>query len=696
VRDVSIATLAWMLPGDTRHLPDVLLGELLQELLFGHAGAPLRHAIESSGLGRALGYSGFGNDGVDPTFMVSLKGLDPAHYDRFEPLVLDALRAIRDTGFGEEAIAAALHQLELDRRTISGDRFPFGLELAVGRVTEAWRQGTDPYEWLDDEAAMTALRERVAAPGFWSELLDRWFLDNPHRVLLQTEADPNFNQRRDEAERERVLAQVDALGETTLAVVLEQAHALKERQDEEDDVSVLPELMLGDVPTDTYWVEGEALAPGLDAFVTGTNGILHQVAALPLGELDQRERDLLPLLVGSLGKLGVGKMGYTDWAAHLNAVCGGLSAWADLRADAEDPSQSRGFLFLETRGLARKADAFSDLLVRTLSEQRFDEHARMLELVQQGVVSYQQQVNWGGNVLAQKAAMRGFGGRAGLEHSFAGLGRLAWLKDLAAGAADSLDSIAAVAEEMRALLMKLAAGPVRLALIGDAAASTAPRTALESAWRGWDRPASFAADATLTPLPGPTDTAHRAYTTATQVNYCAMAFPAVPLRHADAAPLTVAARYLANNWLHTRIREKGGAYGSRAAYAGGMSAFTINSYRDPRLAETYADFETGLRRLTTVPDDERLLREAVLGTIAGIDRPRSPSGEGRRRFVSDLLGYGPEVVDTYRAQVLDVSMDDLRRVADTHLDPERASRAVLTSEANLEASELGWESEPIA
>ncbi len=695
-RDVAIASVTWMLPGDTRDLQEVLLGELLHQLLLGHAGAPLRHALESSGLGRAMGGSGFGNLGVDPTFSASLKGIAAEDNDRFEPLVLEILRTVRDEGFAEAEVEAALHQLELDRRTISGDQFPFGLELAVGRVTEAWRQGTDPYAWLDDEAAVAALRERVSAPGFWTELLDRWFLDNPHRVLLLTEADATFNQKRDEAEQTRVLATVDLLDEAALDEVLAKARALKERQDEEDDVSLLPELMLSDVPVSMSWTEGETVEEGLDAFVTGTNGILHEVAAMPLGTLSPRELELLPLAIGTIGKLGVGDMSYTAWAAHLNAVCGGLSAWVDLRSDADDTDTTRGFMFLEVNGLARKADDFLDLIARSLQEQRFDEHARILELVQQGVVGYQQQVNWGGHMLAQKAAMRGFGGRAGFAHAFSGLGRLAWLKDLAARSADSLAPIAAVADELAALVAKLRTRPLRLALVGDTAMDPALAATLRTAWSGFDRTAAFGADATNTPLPGARAVEPRGYTTATQVNYCGMAFPAVALTHPDAAALTVAARYLSNTWLHGRIREKGGAYGSRASYSGTLGAFTLNSYRDPRLADTYADFDGGLRYLAALDDNERLLREAILGTIAGIDRPRSPSGEGRRRFVADLVGYGPEVLMHYRARVLATSMADIRRVAAEHLDPEKATRAVVTSEDLMAASGLGWATESIA
>jgi len=710
-RDVTVASLTWV-RGDMRQLQDVLLGELLEHLMLGHAGAPLRRALESSGLGRALGYSGFGSLGVNGIFSVDLKGIDPADYPRFEPLVMDTLRSIHADGFDDQEVAAALHQLELSRRTISGDRFPFGLELAM-RVADAWRQDTDPIDELDQDAALEALRERVAAPGFWRATLAGWLLENPHRALLLAMPDPEFNSKRDAAEGERLGERLAVMDTTSRNELAAQARDLAERQASEDDVSVLPELLLSDVPKSRSWAEPIGVAEGVDAFRTGTNGILHQVAALPLVPLDQRELDLLPLLTRTIGRLGVGKDDYADYSARLNALVGGLHAWYDLRTDPASPDVVRGFLFVETSGLARRAAEFSGLVRETLLEQRFDEHARLAELIEQSIAGLMSRVSWRANDLAQDAAARGLGGRAALDHRLSGLGRLAWLKRLAgtSGRNGHSDDIVRVADELATLLDKIRQAPVRVALIGDSADDPAAVGPAREAWSDWPRIGRLEPSVGVTPLPASAADEHAggtngeavadaplsptAFTTATQVNYVAMAMRAVPLDHPDAAALSVAARYLANNFLHTKIREQGGAYGSRAMFSANRCAFVLSSYRDPRFAETIQDMRDGLTWLADVKDDERLLREAILGVIAGLDRPSSPSGEGRRRFVADLVHFGPDVINRHRARVLAVRTEDMRRAAKAWLDPSKPLLAAVTSRDALAASGLGWESRSI-
>ena len=52
--------------------------------------------------------------------------------------------------------------------------------------------------------------------------------------------------------------------------------------------------------------------------------------------------------------------------------------------------------------------------------------------------------------------------------------------------------------------------------------------------------------------------------TGSQVSFCAEAFPSVDSRHDDAPALTILGAVLRNGYLHSAIREKGGAYGSGA------------------------------------------------------------------------------------------------------------------------------------
>ena len=69
-----------------------------------------------------------------------------------------------------------------------------------------------------------------------------------------------------------------------------------------------------------------------------------------------------------------------------------------------------------------------------------------------------------------------------------------------------------------------------------------------------------------------------------------------PRRTRTRPPLRVLGPYLRNTTLHRAIREQGGAYGAGAGYGADAGTFRFFSYRDPRIAGTFADFDLAVRR----------------------------------------------------------------------------------------------------
>ena len=182
-------------------------------------------------------------------------------------------------------------------------------------------------------------------------------------------------------------------------------------------------------------------------------------------------------------------------------------------------------------------------------------------------------------------------------------------------------------------------------------------------------------------------TTREAWLTSTQVNFCAKAYPTVPVDHPDAAALTVLGGFLRNGYLHRAIREKGGAYGGGAGQDSVNGTFRFFSYRDPRLEETLDDFDNALTWLQQTDHDPQELEESILGVVGQLDRPRSPAGAARHAFHNRLFGRSVEQRARFRERVLAVTLDDLKRVARQWLAPEQASTAVVTSPENRSRAE---------
>jgi len=165
------------------------------------------------------------------------------------------------------------------------------------------------------------------------------------------------------------------------------------------------------------------------------------------------------------------------------------------------------------------------------------------------------------------------------------------------------------------------------------------------------------------------------------VNYVVKSLPSVAYTHADSPKLKVLSSLLSSCYLHTEIREKGGAYGGGAT-SGGDGTFAFYSYRDPNLLETLKVYEGSVGWVAnqrSSPDADRLLEEAKVKIFSGLDQPVSPSGKGSGLFAK---GITYEMKQRFRDGVFATSWANLRDVAHRYLEqPEsHTSVAILGNE----------------
>ena len=310
---------------------------------------------------------------------------------------------------------------------------------------------------------------------------------------------------------------------------------------------------------------------------------------------------------------------------------------------------------------------------------RFDELARLRELIAQIRAARESAVTDQGHVLAMTAACAGFGPAAALSHRWDGLVGLRDLKALER-AIENRDKLEEFAAGLKRIHERLTRAAPQLLVVGEDQHLAGVGANLASQWAAVQPPVHDAKPFSLSIEPS---RVNEAWITNTEVNFCARAYPTVPSDHEDAAALIVLGRFLHNGYLHRAIREQGGAYGSGAAYDGDTGAFKFFSYRDPRVMETLEAFDAALEWLHRDGHGYEKLEEAILGVIAALDRPSSPAGEAIRTFAAGLFGRSPEYRRRLRQRVLRVTVADLQRVAQTYLVKEVASTAIVTSSASL-------------
>ena len=677
--------VSWLL-GETIDLKSAMRAQLLGSVLLENSASPLLQALETSDLGKAPSpLCGLDDSQRELCFVSGLEGCEQDSTEAVEQLILETITKVAENGVAQEQVEACLHQLELHQREITGDSYPYGLQLILSALNSATHRG-DPVALLNLEPAIAALREEVKDPEFIKRLCRELLLDNNHRVTFTLLPDTELADRKQAEERARLDQIQSTLSEQDSATIIEQAVSLQKRQNQEDNPEVLPEVTLADVPANIPQPEPKSIteAPAmLTAYAAGTNGIVYQQVIGELPELNEDELALMPLLTHIWTELGIGDKSYLQAQQWQSAISGGISASYRIQAMPNDLNTTRGVFLLTGKALSRNQSALTELMDASLSNVQFNENERIRELISQARMRSESSVTGNGHGLAMAAAARFSSPAAALSYRTSGLEGIRRLKTMDESTAET-ENLASLLANLTALHKKLLSTPRQLLLIGE---DTQLAGYQENLFSTLSHSGEETSRVSLALDQG--QRAQELWVANSQVNFCATAYSTVPTSHPDSAPLTVLGGFLRNNFLHRVIREQGGAYGGGASQDNYNGSFRFFSYRDPRLAETLADFDSSIHWLLDNQHESRLLQEAVLGVVASLDKPGSPAGEAKQAFMGELFGRTAAVKKEFRDRIMQVSLDDLKRVAETYLTAENRNVAVLTGAHSQEtAAEL--------
>jgi len=666
--------MSWLL-GKSIDLDERLQTHLLSNVLLDNSASPLLQALEKTDLGNAPSQlCGVDDGSLQMVFVCGIDGTEPEKANEIEKLILDVLNDVAKNGVPKEQVDAVLHQLELSQREIRGDGMPFGLTLLLGGLSPAMQRG-DAIAALDLDPALERLRIAAEDPAFIPGLVQRLLLDNQHRVRLTLRPDNKISERRVIAEKHRLREIKAGLSDDDIKHIIEQTKALADRQNTEDDPDVLPKVTRADVPATMHICSGTSTtingSPALH-YAQGTNGLVYPHVVMDLPVLDDELQALLSIYTNFVAELGSGGRDYIETQAYVSR-----------RSARDDEQDVTSYLIFRGKSLLRNSAALSELLNDTIHNLRFDEHSRIRELLAQTRTAAEQSVTGRGHSLAMSAASSGMSPISKLSHDLNGLVGIQSIKKLDEAAASD-DALSDICKKLERISQIVKAAPKQFMLVGEKD-NLAP---VSEDFVPIFQPQAGDDAIELSKPPAIREQVRQIWTTSTEVNFCAKAYPTVPSAHEDSAALGVLGSFLRNGFLHRCIRETGGAYGGGATYNPDSASFAFYSYRDPRLVETLNDFDASIEWLLKEKHDEQALEEAILNVISSIDKPASPVGEARKAFQGELFGRSPEIRQADRQKVLNVSLADLQRVGETYFDVAKASTAVITNTATAETDDV--------
>ncbi len=669
----SIATICWMLDAIT-DTEEMLALEILDHTLLGSLASPLRKALIDSGLGEEVAGGGLGTSLRQAVFAAGLKGIAPDAADKVEAVVLDTLAQLAKDGIDPAMVEASLNTIEFNLRENNTGQFPRGISLMLAALS-TWLHDGDPLAPLKYEAPLAAVKARYAAgERLFEGLIEKYFLNNPHRVKVVVHPDREMTKRAEEVEAAR-LAQVRAgLSEADLTTLVEATHELQRLQETPDSpeaLATIPSLTLSDLDRTNKTIPIETLrCADTDVLYHDlfTNGIVYLDLGMDMHALPQRLLPYVPLFGRALLEMGTQTEDYVRLAQRIGSKTGGIwrQLWSTMPRQSD---QGAARMFLRGKATVAQADELFRLLHDILLTANFDNRERFRQMVLESKARQESGIIYNGSGVVMTRLAAHFNEADWLDEQLGGLTNLFFVRELIGQVESDWSSVLAALEEIRQVLVNRRGMVVNVTLDAGNWVTVGPQL---EAFLG-SLPMKPMTKAHWQPETAP---APEGLVIPGQVNYVGKAANIYQAGYRYHGSVAVINRYLRTMYLWDRVRVQGGAYGAHNSFSRRTGVYTYASYRDPNLLKTLQNYDDAGAYLRSLDLDQNELEKTIIGAIGDMDTYRLPDAKGWVSMDRYLAGDTEAELQQIREEILGTTARDFHAFADA-LDSVAASDVVI-------------------
>lgn len=658
-----MAAISWLTHSISQTRENLLI-DLLDYLLMGHDGAPLKRYLLESGVCEHAS-SNLEHEMLEIPYTIVLRDCSAEDLPTLQKNIFEELHRIHQVGFSRKALEAALHQLKLSRLEITGGGYPFGLTLFF-RSGLARQQGANPLDSLRLHTHLDSLQSLLDNPQELLDIFKKQLLDNSHRLDLWLNPDPTWANRAKLEESSDLQALEQTLDTSQKQAIARASLDLENEQNSEENRDILPKMNVADIDRHPQDFILQNVSPATYCHVNFTNGFVYSDlhVHLPkslLNSLTSLEWHELKLLAYLWTRLGAANRNYEKQLEVLDLYTGGLASSLDILLEHDQHQASHGghtSLTFSLHTLSENSKKGFSLLQESILEGRLDEKDRIVQLLDMLHSSLRHQLPSHALSYALSASSAHLGSFAALSDWLSGLPFAQFVIREAQQLAQGPDALIGRLQRLKSKVLQHLQSS--LVLSCDSKDLDLCKPALTNLHQSLPILHGDPHEASCAWL-APSFTHERAYALNSQVHFIALTLPAPHLHHPDAMALRLACEVIKHQVLHPEIREKGGAYGYGCSYSPDKPCISFHSYRDPHLARTLDVFRQGVDKIADEDFQEEALDEAKRCWIQKLDKPLIPGEKASVSYAWYLSQLNQNTRKMLREKLLDMSMVDVQK-----------------------------------
>lgn len=622
-------------------------------------GAPVKKALVDAGISGDV-YSSYDDSMLQPFYSIVAKGCKTERQEQFVSIIEQTISDLVKNGFEKKALEASINHFEFKLREANYGRYPKGLMYGLHAFDSWLYDDSAPFSYLQYIDAIRFLKEQIGT-DYFTNLLKTYVLENTHKAIVTAVPKKGLNKAKDQKLVQKLADYKASLSESEIHQLVEDTNALLQYQSEptpEKDLLSIPLLELSDIGKDAYKIKNQVTTVSDVTVVKHnifTNGIAYVGYHFGLNEVPM---DLLPyvsLLAALYKEVDTEQRDYGSLANEIDLKTGGIGV--SLTATGVRPEQGayKANFIITTKVLYENLTDALSLMEEILFTSKITDKKRVKEVLAELYSQMKESIQESGHMAMGYRAMSYFSKSAYVREIFEGISFYEFVADLYKNFDDKYDVICKkLCEALGAMTQK---ENLVISYTGQEDICEQLKQSIDSMEQRMAKDVRKEAH-TFTDM----HKTNEGFKTSGKVQYVAAAGNYMKAGLPYTGALRVLQVIFSYDYLWINVRVKGGAYGCMCNFSlTGDSFFT--SYRDPNLAKTYQVYEQAVDYVKNFQVSDRDMLKYIIGAIAKLDAPLTPSADGAFSFLMYEIGMTQEQLQKDRDEVLACTVADIQKLA---------------------------------
>ena len=630
----------------------VMALDILAEVLVNQESAPIRLALQQAGVGQDV--SATSNNYKQNVFQINVQNANAVDKDKFNQIVTKCMQDAVDKGLDKSVIEGVINRMEFQLR--EGNDAQKGM-YCVFRSLPTSFFADDPFIGLEYEKPLAEVKKSLTTK-YLEDIIKNNFLNNPHTLLFTMAPKVGADDEKNAKAAAELTAFKAGLSPDKAEALVKDTKALMEYQKSEDTpeaLATIPLLEIKDInPKATFYKVEQSKVSEVPMLYHNefTNGVVYMNLFFDLRVLPPDMMPYVSLLSNILTMMNTEKYNFGDLNKALNINTGGFyTALRTYQENLDDNALIPKFV-VTSKAMVGKVDKMTDLTSEILLKTKYDDPERLKVVLTRLLSQLEANTKQDGYGVASGRFASYYSKTGVFNDMTSGLDFYWFVADIvknydqkASLTIRTIRRLASTLFNQNNLIIGVTTNKEALAKFTPAAEKLVkafpkqPVTILT-----WDLAPQAKNEGFLTP---------------SKVQYVIAGFDFKKLGYKWDGKMRVLGQILSTDYLQTRIRVMGGAYGGWSAISptGGV---TFNSYRDPNLKQTLDNYKGIPEYLKSFEADDKTMTRYIIGTISGMDRPLTASAKGDQAFQYFFNKRTEQAMQADRSAIIGTKAADIK------------------------------------